>query len=81
MCTKATPVSEPRQRREQWAGYVQDHLSNESVLLASGARRVDTAAKEVHVPRLTDSGTVDWNDELDTIGPDPAIRRTLYQFA
>lgn len=54
---------------EEWATYVLDHLSYESVLLASGARRVDTSAKQIHVPRLTSDGAAGWYDELDEIGP------------
>ena len=58
---------------EEWASFVLEHLSNESVLLASGARRLDTSAKLIHVPRLSDSGDADWYDELEEIGPgDPA---------
>ena len=53
---------------EQWASFVLDHLSNESVLLASGARRIDSSAKIIHVPRLSDSGDANWYDELQEIG-------------
>lgn len=52
---------------EEWAGYVLDHLSHESVVLASGARRVDTVAKQIHVPRLTSDGAADWYGELEEI--------------
>jgi HK97 family phage major capsid protein len=55
---------------EQWAGFVLDHLSHQSVLFASGARRIDTDAKQVHVPRLTSDGTVAWLDELEEIAND-----------
>jgi HK97 family phage major capsid protein len=54
---------------EQWASFVLDHLDHESVLLASGARRIDTDSKLIHVPRLSDSGAADWYGELETIGP------------
>lgn len=58
---------------EEWASFVLDHLSHESVLLASGARRIDTDSKQIHVPRLIDSGDADWYAELADIGPgDPA---------
>jgi HK97 family phage major capsid protein len=58
---------------EEWAKFVLDHLSHESAVLASGARRIDTAAKQIHVPRLTDSGDADWFAELDEIDVgDPA---------
>ena len=52
---------------EEWAGYVLEHLSAESVVLASGARRVDTAAKQVHIPRLSSDGQAGWFDELDEL--------------
>lgn len=44
-----------------------DHLSTESVVLASGARRVDTSAKQIHVPRLLDDGNTTWLNELEEI--------------
>ena len=49
---------------EEWASFVSEGQSNEAVLLASGARRVDTAAKQVHIPRLSDAGDAHWYDEL-----------------
>lgn len=52
---------------EQWAQFVLDHLAHESVVLASGATRIDTNSKTIHVPRLTDDGGVDWYEELETI--------------
>jgi len=55
---------------EQWAQFVLDHLSHESVVLASGARRVDTHSKLIHIPRLTDDGSVDWFAELEEITTD-----------
>lgn len=52
---------------EQWATFVLDHLAAESVALASGATRIDTSAKTIHVPRLTSDGSVVWLDELEEI--------------
>ncbi len=55
---------------EQWAQFVLDHLSAESVTLVSGATRIDTDSKQIHVPRLTDDGGVDWYSELEEITND-----------
>jgi HK97 family phage major capsid protein len=55
---------------EEWAGFVLDHLAHESVVLMSGATRIDTAAKQIHVPRLTDDGGVAWYGELEEITND-----------
>ncbi len=54
----------------QWANFVLEHLSNESVIFASGARRIDTDSKTIHVPRVTSDGTVVWLDELEEITTD-----------
>lgn len=58
---------------EQWAAYVLQHLSAASVVLASGATRIDTALRAVHVPRVLADGGADWYGELEEItenGPD-----------
>ena len=52
---------------EQWAAYVLEHLSTQSVVLAAGATRVTTTAKIVHVPRVTSDGTASWYSELEEI--------------
>lgn len=52
---------------EEWSSYVLDHLAHESVVLASGATRIDTSAKQVHVPRLTSDGGAGWFAELEEI--------------
>lgn len=52
---------------EQWAAFVLEHLSHQAVVLAAGARRIDTDAKTIHVPRITSDGTVVWLDELEEI--------------
>jgi HK97 family phage major capsid protein len=52
---------------EQWAAYVLEHLSAQSVVLASGATRIDTAQRQVHVPRVLSDGAADWYSELDQI--------------
>jgi HK97 family phage major capsid protein len=54
---------------EQWAGYVLEHLSSQSVVLASGATRVTTAQKIVHIPRVTADGGAEFYSELEEIGP------------
>jgi HK97 family phage major capsid protein len=54
---------------EQWAGYVLEHLSSQSVVLASGATRVTTGQKVVHIPRVTADGSAAFYGELEEIGP------------
>jgi HK97 family phage major capsid protein len=54
---------------EQWAAYVLQHLSAQSVVLASGATRITTGQKIVHVPRIRADGSADWYSELEEIGP------------
>lgn len=53
---------------EQWAAYVLEHLSAQSVVLASGATRITTAQRVVHVPKITADGSADWYAELSEIG-------------
>lgn len=55
---------------EEWAAFVLEHLSHGSVTLASGAMRIDTAAKQIHVPRITNDGGMDWYGELEEIDLD-----------
>ena len=55
------------------AAYVLDHLSSASVLLNSGARRINIAGKQAHVPRLNSDGTATWtaeNAEIASSAPD-----------
>lgn len=52
---------------QQWAEFVLEHLSHAAIVLASGARRIDTDYKTIHVPRITSDGTVVWLDELEEI--------------
>ena len=52
---------------EMWAAYVLSHLSAQSVVLASGATRITTAQRVVHVPRVTADGSADWFGELEEI--------------
>jgi HK97 family phage major capsid protein len=52
---------------EQWAAFVLQHLSAESVVLASGATRIDTPNRTVHVPRVTSDGAASWYLELEDI--------------
>jgi HK97 family phage major capsid protein len=53
---------------EEWSRFILDHLVSQSVVLASGAVRVTTSMKEVHVPKITSDGTAQWLDELEEIG-------------
>jgi HK97 family phage major capsid protein len=52
---------------EDFATYVLNHLSAQSVVLASGATRITTAMRLVHVPRILTDGTADWYNELEEI--------------
>jgi HK97 family phage major capsid protein len=52
---------------EQWASYVLEHLSAQSVVLASGATRIVTAQRQVHVPRVLSDGAASWYGELEEI--------------
>ena len=52
---------------EAWATYVLQHLSAASVVLASGATRITTNQKIVHVPRVVADGSADWFGELEDI--------------
>ena len=54
---------------EQWADFVLEHLSAQSVLIQSGATVVRTQNRVIHVPRITGDGGVGWYAELDPIGP------------
>jgi len=55
---------------EAWQSYILEHLSAASVVLASGATRIDTAQKIVHVPKITADGSAEWYSELDEIAED-----------
>jgi HK97 family phage major capsid protein len=52
---------------EEWARYVLTHLYFQSVVLASGATRIDTIFRAVHVPRVKTDGAAGWFAELETI--------------
>ena len=55
---------------EDFAAYVLEHLSAASVVLASGATRITTAMKAVHVPKVTSDGSASWYSELEEIDED-----------
>jgi HK97 family phage major capsid protein len=52
---------------EQWAAFVLEHLSAQSVVLASGATRIDTPNRVCHVPRIKTDGTAAWWSEMEVI--------------
>jgi HK97 family phage major capsid protein len=52
---------------EQWQAFVLENLTAQSVVLASGATRVDTPYRVVHVPRIKTSGSAAWFSELETL--------------
>lgn len=54
---------------EEWSRFILDHLAAQSVVLASGATRIETDFKQVHVPRITGDGGANWYAELTPIGP------------
>ena len=55
---------------EAWQAYVLEHLSAQSVVLASGATRITTGQKAVHVPKVTSDGSASWYGELEEIDED-----------
>lgn len=58
---------------DQFATFVLDHLAQESVVFASGARRINITGKTAHVPRLNSDGTAAWtaeNAEIASSAPD-----------
>jgi HK97 family phage major capsid protein len=52
---------------QEWAKYVLTHLYFQSVVLQSGATRIDTIYRQVHVPRVKTDGSAGWFSELETI--------------
>jgi HK97 family phage major capsid protein len=52
---------------QEWAKYVLTHLYFQSVVLASGATRIDTIYRQVHVPRVKTDGSAGWYSEVETI--------------
>jgi HK97 family phage major capsid protein len=52
---------------EAWADFVLQHISVQSVVLASGATRVDTINRAIHIPRIKTDGAADWFAEMDVI--------------
>jgi HK97 family phage major capsid protein len=52
---------------EEWAKYVLTHLYFQSVVLASGATRIDTVFRAVHVPRVKTDGAAGWFSEMETL--------------
>jgi HK97 family phage major capsid protein len=52
---------------EAWQAYVLEHLSAQSVVLASGATRIDTPNRVVHVPRIKSDGGAEWAAEMDVL--------------
>jgi HK97 family phage major capsid protein len=49
-----------------WSRFVLEHLSEQSVVLASGATRIVTGQRVVHVPRVG-AASADWYSELEEI--------------
>jgi HK97 family phage major capsid protein len=62
---------------EQWAAYVLDHLSLQSVLLRSGARRINVVGTRAHVPRLLSDGTATWTAEAAPIASSAPAADTI----
>lgn len=62
---------------EQWANFVLQHLSTESVLLNAGARRVNVSGKSMTIPRLLDDGDATWTAEGAEISSDAPDADTL----
>jgi HK97 family phage major capsid protein len=62
---------------EAWAAFVLNHLSQQSVVLAAGATRVDTANKLIHIPRILTDAAAGWYAELATITSDAPVGNDL----
>lgn len=62
---------------EQWANYVLDHLSTESVLLRAGARVVPVAGRIAHIPRVLTDGSASWTPEGEEIPSDAPTGDTI----
>src|SRR4051794_30389016 len=57
--------------QQEWAQFVLDHLSAQSVLLRTGARLVPVRGRVAHIPRVLSDGTATWTAEGDEIGSSP----------
>src|SRR3954454_24096266 len=58
---------------EDWAKFVLDHLSTQSVLLRAGARLIPVRGRVAHIPRVLSDGTATWTaegGEIDSAAPD-----------
>ena len=62
---------------QEWAKFVLEHLTAQSVVLASGATRVDTTYRIVHIPRVKTDGSAEWFNELDTLNVGDPTRDEL----
>lgn len=49
---------------DSFASFVLDHLQQQSVLLRSGARRINVVGKTAHIPRLLNDGAASWVGEM-----------------
>jgi HK97 family phage major capsid protein len=57
---------------QDWASYVLEHLSAQSVLLRAGARVVPVGGRIAHIPRVLTDGTATWTaegTEIDSSAP------------
>ena len=50
-----------------WADFVLERLGLESIILRSGARRINVTGAVAHVPRVLTNGTASWTAELTEI--------------
>lgn len=62
---------------QEWASYVLDHISQESVLLRSGATSIPIDGHAAHIPRLLNDGTPTWTAEGAEINSDAPDADTL----
>jgi len=66
---------------EDWSQFVLDHLYLDSVLFASGATRIVSAKKQVHVPRVLTDGNAVWPGEGNAItSTDPTADEMILTF-
>lgn len=55
---------------EDFSAYMLQHLTQESVLLRAGCRRINITGTKAHIPRITGDGVASWTAEATEIDSD-----------